>query len=231
MRDYQFTIAAQSSVRIGTLLRFVHVQSTTGDLTIQWNAGASRVVSGVGRTFPLMTADGAAVTDLELLNETSSSIDVTVTAGPEYERLDASAGNSQITGPLGANNAVAVEDKGSGDSFADLVSLLQNAADQRAALTTFAGAVYNEVSNATVTIVSSSNNTNGVVIALAGIQHEDDARGPANVEISGNKIVGSKFYENRFRIDWIRDLFVGPGDSVVLRAPEMTYVWAWTRTL
>jgi len=242
MRTLSYTLGAGETVEISAGNFF---QYLTGEDPIKvefWRGSAKLAdesadiarpgyVAEPQRQQPRGNSQGEPVgfTNARITTDTAQTIEIGVSMGEGgYNRF---TGDTKITSPLGPNDAVAVEDQGSGDSFADLLSLLKNAADQRAALTTLAGATYTEANKATVTVVSSSNNTNGVVIARAMVEQNDDAYGGAAVEISGNMIVGRKFVDNVFLEDRIKDVFVPPGESVVLRSPNHTYVWAWTRKL
>lgn len=173
------------------------------------------------RRRPRGQGEGEAIgfTSCTIESDTAQTIEIGISEGEGgYNRF---TGDTEIIGPLGPNGAVEVEDT-AGNSFAELLALLKNAADQRAPLTTLAGATLASVEDASATAVSAGANVNGVIIRSASVTAS--VPGDANVQVGGTILLiatGARSAADSYAAGSAAeksDIFVPAGEAVTINS-------------
>lgn len=105
-----------------------------------------------------------------------------------------------------------------------IVTLLQNDEDQRAALTTLAGASHARVTGTSSTVVSAGANLNGVTIRHASLAAYSSST--ASVSVGGNNLIEG-FAWNAPVVHRVSDIFVPAGVAIAIAAGSSNTVNIW----
>lgn len=205
---------------IGATGEFVTGLQADGELELSVNHG-SRVYFTAGITY--RTRAGV-FTTVQLFNETSEPITIKLAwgYGELVDRRLTSTSHTPVINPAGQE--LATTDATAQSALSAILAMMQNANDQRAGLTDLSNAQYAEAINTTSTVVTTSQNQNGVIIRTASLSILGSSSsflayvyaGPSNS--TTDILIGVRSRSDTSANGFAKDIYVPPGNAIRLNS-------------